>query len=73
MVCMQDITEEKVLSAAVEKSEKYLSALINSTQDLFWMADADLILITYNKTYSRIIEMITKKGLVQQIKPFHFL
>jgi PAS domain-containing protein len=59
----QDVTQEKELKLEVEKSEQNLTALINNTEDMIWLVDADLRLLSFNHPFHQAIKALTGKHI----------
>lgn len=62
-IYFQDITQEKILKMEVEKSEENLSALINNTQDLIWLVDSDLKILSANQSFYKTVKKGTGRSI----------
>ncbi len=58
-IYFQDVTKEKELWMAADRSKKNLYALINNTKDLIWSVNTDLRLVTANQLYKDFVKQQT--------------
>ncbi len=61
----RNISEIKIAEQQMEFDKNNLNALINNTHDLLWSVDKNLILITFNQPFYKMIEYMFGVSLVK--------